>query len=201
MNRGLALIAALAFTCLAAGCSDQEVILCEGEVVNNTCVPWETSDAPVNSDLGGSTVDTGSGPSDTGVSPDRVEESCLPSVAGMFSVGSACSKNCECSTGYCYDEAYLGSFRFCSKPCSEQCSTEDKDGIQSHICLQLGGSLAQEYELTETSICMRVCQDVEDCSGLSSAYDKCGDDLTKTTKWNDITIAAQRTCQISSEVQ
>ena len=201
MNRSLALTTAFTFACVTAACSDQQVILCEGEVVNNTCVPWESTDTPVNTDVGAGPADTGSGPLDTGSVADVVDETCAPSVAGMFPVGSACSKDCECSTGYCYDEAYLGSFSFCSKPCSEQCSTEDKDGIQSHICLQLGGTLAQEHGLTETSICMRVCQDVEDCSGLSSAYDKCGDDLTKTTKWDGITIAAQRTCQIASEVQ
>ena len=201
MNQGLSLIAAFALACFAAGCSDQKVVLCEGEVVNNTCVPWTSTDTQQNTDLGTGIVDSGSGPIDSGASPDQVEETCPPSVAGMFPVGSACSKDCECSTGYCYDEAYLGSFRFCSKPCSEQCSTEDKDGIQSHICLQLGGQLALEYQLTQTSICMRVCQDVSDCTGLASAYDKCGDDLSKTTKWDNITIAAQRTCQISSEVQ
>ena len=76
-----------------------------------------------------------------------------------------------------------------------------RDQIQSHICLQLGGKLAQENNLTQTSICMRVCQDVEECSALSSSYDKCGDELSKMTKWGDTTIAAQRTCQIASEVQ
>lgn len=200
MSRGLFLVSVLALTSLLAACSNEEVILCEGQVVNNTCVPWETTDAPANPDLTVN-LDVGSGPSDTGSSVDSVEETCLPSVAGMFPVGSACSKDCECSTGYCYDEAYLGSFRFCSKPCSEKCSTEDKNGIQTHVCLQLGGQLTQDHGLTETSICMRVCESLEDCAALSSAYDKCGDDLSKTTKWDDITIAAQRTCQISSEVQ
>ncbi|MBD90602.1 MAG: hypothetical protein CL940_09705 [Deltaproteobacteria bacterium] len=201
MSRSLCSLAALALLSPLVGCSDQQVVLCEGEVVNNTCVPWETTDTPVATDLGGWSQDTGGGPSDVTAQPDQQEEACLPSVAGMFPVGSACSKNCECSTGYCYDEAYLGEFRFCTKPCSEQCSTEDKDGIQSHICLQLGGQLAQENNLTQTSICMRVCLDVSDCSALSSAYDKCGDDLSKTTKWAGVTIAAQRTCQIASAVQ
>jgi hypothetical protein len=198
--RGASLVTTLALVGLFVACSNEEVILCEGEVVNNTCVPWETVDTPVTQDSNWN-QDLGSGPSDTASSADQADEACLPSVAGMFPVGSACSKGCECSTGYCYDEAYLGSFRFCSKPCSEKCSTEDKDGIQTHVCLQLGGQLTQDHGLTETSICMRVCQDLEDCKGLSSAYDKCGDDLSKTTKWDNITIAAQRTCQIASEVQ
>jgi hypothetical protein len=198
--RGVSLATALALMGFFAACSTEEVILCEGEVVNNTCVPWATTDAPATPDSNVN-QDGGRGPSDLGSSVDQVDESCHPSVAGMFPVGSACSKDCECSTDYCYDEAYLGSFRFCSKPCSEQCSTEDKDGIQSHVCLQLGGQLSQEHGLTETSICMRVCQDLEDCTSLSSSYDKCGEDLSKTTKWGDITIAAQRTCQIASEVQ
>lgn len=200
MSRGEVLLTATALVSLFGACSNEEVVLCEGQVVNNTCVPWETQDTPGAPDTKVS-HDLGPGPGDTGLSADQTEESCLPSVAGMFPVGSACSKDCECSTGYCYDEAYLGSFRFCSKPCSEKCSTEDKDGIQTHVCLQLGGQLTQDHGLTETSICMRVCQDLEECKSLSSAYDKCGDDLSKTTKWDNITIAAQRTCQIASEVQ
>ncbi len=199
MSRGFALLGALALMVLATACQEPEVVLCEGEVVNNTCVPWAEPDVPAPTDLGAPTQDTGARAEDTGVD-SAPEEVCPPAVAGVFPVGAACAKHCECSTGYCYDEAYLGEFRFCTKPCSEKCSLEDEDGIQSHICLQLGGNLAAKYELTQTSICMRVCQDVSDCTSLSSAYDKCGDDLTKITQWEGTTIAAQRTCQIASEV-
>jgi len=199
LSRILSAVVALAIAQAIIACADGETILCEGEVVNNTCVPWVVEDTPVLDQTVGTPDTTGVGP-DIVSAPDVEEETCLPAVDGVFPIGSACSKNCECSTGYCYDEAYLGDFRFCSKPCSEGCSEENVTGFQEHTCLVLGGSLAVEHGLVETSICMRVCETVEDCKALSSSYDKCGETLTKETKWSGSLIAAVRTCQIAAEV-
>jgi hypothetical protein len=190
---------ALGLAIAVGACADPKTAICNGQVVNNTCIPWPAPDA-VHDDTGQIPPDVG--PKDTGGPPveDVVEENCLPAVEGVFPVGSACSMHCECSTGYCYDEAYLGDFRFCSKLCADTCSDEDTQGLQSHVCLQLGGKLANEYGLTQTSICMRVCETLEDCKALSSLYDKCGEELTKETRWDGTLIAAQRTCQIAAEV-
>lgn len=195
----LTVLTALVLCIGLGGCADPKTEICNGQVVQNTCILSAKTD--VATDNGGQ-IQPDADPDDTGGPPvpDVVEENCHPAIEGVFPVGSACTMHCACSTGYCYDEAYLGDFRFCSKLCKDGCSKEDTEGIQSHVCLQLGGKLANDYGLTVTSICMRVCETVEDCKALSSAYDKCGEDLTKQTKWDGTLIAAQPTCQISAEV-
>ena len=123
---------------------------------------------------------------------------------------SACADHCECITGYCYDENYLGSgFSFCSMDCMNpsigECSglqhpDPEQQGVQKYGCLQLT-SLKTDYELTKTRICALRCESVDECKQYSSQYDQCGNySGDNATMWEGHTIAAFATCLISSAI-
>ncbi|MEZ4269195.1 MAG: hypothetical protein R3F39_22800 [Myxococcota bacterium] len=144
---------------------------------------------------------------DTGPDP---EQQCPAALAGKKSLMAACSKHCECKTGYCYDEgAYLGGFRFCTRACGQEGCTSEGEvaGLQTTVCLILGGQLAVEHpEIVTTNLCAAVCKNLDDCKALGSAYDTCGSPsascgFPSDTCWGNVTLAAQKTCQISSTVQ
>lgn len=201
----------------ALGCSDDgggQEFVCEGELVGNTCV----ADGTGQGDTGGGNTgqdDTGGGDTgqddtggdDTGAATgDETgddtagdtggdEPECDEAVAGSKPMGAGCEAHCECETGYCYDEAYLGPFRFCTRNCDWNCNADVGGGIEAYKCLLLGGTLANEYDLTETSICQAVCTSVDDCKVLSSEYDACG--YGSGTQWDGHTVAAAKTCAIS----
>ncbi|MEC9071084.1 MAG: hypothetical protein VX938_01840, partial [Myxococcota bacterium] len=143
-------------------------------------------------------ADASARPVDT--APTNPELQGAPAESTTRPIGAACEKHCQCKTGYCYDEAYLGDFRFCTRDCDGGCE-DGTSSIDSYRCLLLGGTLASKHDLTHTSICQKICETVEDCKALASAYDQCGDSKDNSTQWEGQTIAGQKTCQISAEVQ
>jgi len=155
--------------------------------------------------------DTGSGPTDTSTGPAE-----LPPVTvgqcngtpGDKPIMSACQDHCECVTGYCYDENYLGSgFKFCSMDCSNpsigSCASiqhPTEPGIQKYGCLQLN-SLKDDYSLETTRICVLRCNDTDECKQYSTQYDQCGNfSGNNATMWEGHTIAAFATCLIEAEI-
>ncbi len=144
---------------------------------------------------------------DTGPDP---EQQCAAALQGKQPLMAACEKHCECKTGYCYDEgAYLGGFRFCTRACDGGCTSEGEvPGIQTTVCLNLAGQkLASEHpNIVTKSLCASTCKSLDDCKELSSAYDTCGSPASQCsggniTCWGKTTLAAQKTCQISSTVK
>lgn len=143
------------------------------------------------------------------VGPDP-EQQCASGAQGTKDLMAACEKHCECKTGYCYDEgAYLGGFRFCTRECDGSCTSEKDGSLQDKVCLLLAGQkLAKAHPNIgdKTHLCASICKSLEDCKKLSSAYDTCGSPgaacgANSFTCWGDVTVAAQKTCQISSTVQ
>jgi hypothetical protein len=124
-------------------------------------------------------------------------------VPGTKPIMSACSDDCECATGYCYDEAFLGDFRFCSVDCStgDPCSglpNPDGSTVQAYQCLTFTTSLKATYGLTVTSLCALRCTDVAQCQAYSSAYDACGNSAFGT-EWDGYTVGV-KTCLISDRM-
>lgn len=197
-SQGLALAIATGALLAQGACGDGEAIICEGTVVGNTCVPDDAGAGQPDGSGPGPDIHVGDPPDTT---PDVAEEPCGPGLEGIKPTGAACAKHCECATDNCYDEAYLGDFRFCTKSCADGC----QKGVgavagASYVCLILGGKPANEHGLTQTSICQQVCLSLEDCKALGSAYDQCGAPLTPGTLWGESTLAIEDTCQIAAEV-
>ena len=210
----LAELACLMFVALAlGGCSsDGNGIVCEGQVVDGRCVfsgpdsatfSDQTSTPDTNSvtDKGNTVADPGASQDTTNPPEDAAEVESCP-VPGDKPTGAACAYHCECRTGYCYDEAYLGDFRFCTRDCeglANPCGSEDRvDGqdVQQYQCLNFGGTLADTYGLKHTNICHVRCQSVADCANLSSKYDYCPSGFSE---WDGKTVGAP-SCQIKAEV-
>jgi hypothetical protein len=137
------------------------------------------------------------------------EQQCAADLRGKKPLMAGCEKHCECKTGFCYDEgAYLGGFRFCTRPCDGGCTNEASGSIQTTVCLILAGqALAEAHpEIQTPYLCAATCKNLEDCKQLSSAYDTCGSPASQCgggaiTCWGNTTLAAQKTCQITSTVQ
>lgn len=205
----LTFVAAAALVWLP-GCGDD--VQCDGTVVNGVCKPSPTTAA---TDTGGTTTTdaatatgtdvttttTDGGGTTTDGGPADIEQGCP--VPGTKPTGAACTGHCECRTGYCYDEDYLGSFRFCTRDCeglTNACGSEDRaagETVQQYQCLNFSGTLATTYGLEHTNICHVRCKSVDDCKALGSAYDYCPSGFSE---WDGKTVGAP-SCQIKAEVE
>lgn len=163
------------------------------------------ADIPVTNDPGGPEPDTNVGTADTKKELPTAGVGLCTGTPGDKAIQSPCAEHCDCATGYCYDENYLGSgFKFCSVDCSTgaECSGlkhPTETGIQKYGCLNMN-SLKDDYNLTKTAICVLRCSDVAECQGYSGQYDQCGNFSANATMWEGHTIAAFSTCLISSEI-
>ncbi len=147
---------------------------------------------------------------DRGTVDDQAAEwTCPEGLAGVRPIGAECSRHCECGSSYCYDEAYLGAFRFCTLESAAACNAQDaSEGVVGHTTLNLKHSALASLALTRTTLCMPICSSVADCEALSTSYDKCGTPTPSGTHWGPVgsgtasylTLSLQRTCQIAAEV-
>ena len=197
----------LAMTCVALmGCDSDESVESSTDV--GVGFPDATGNNPPTTPPPGS--DTSS-PSDASSSPPELPPVVVGKCEGTPGdkpIMSACSEHCECQTGYCYDENFLGGgFRFCSMDCANpsigQCSKinhPDSPGVQKYGCLNLS-SLKDDYDLETTSLCVLRCENLDECKQYSSQYDQCGNFSGGSwTMWDDHTIAGFGTCLISAEI-
>ena len=212
---------------LVAACSDSggtQELVCEGEIVGNTCVASDDNgDTGATGDQTGSdtgTDQTSATGDDTGTdtSVDQTGDetaaatdettgddtsdpgNCDEAVAGTKPMGAGCAQHCECETGYCYDEAFLGDFRFCTRACEGSCNEGTGAGVEENKCLNLNNSKFAEFDLTETWLCAPVCSSLDDCLALSSEYDACGFGPSGT-QWLGATISLGDHCVISAEME
>ena len=169
--------------------------------------PSPSQDVPVVRDTFTPDPDT-AGPQDTAV-PDVPPD--IPPDTGPVCTNPAskpimapCEDDCECATGFCYKEAFLGDFSFCSLDCSlnDTCNQlTDGDGVKKYMCLNFAGSLASNYDLTVTHLCVLRCEDVAECKSFASAYDQCGNaSAGLATSWDGHTIAMDKACLIQSKI-
>ena len=189
---------------LATGCGDTTgpaPVCGEGTVnVQGVCVAEVDPGPPTGHDATNSNSQADATQPSVDASTDDPEYQCAPAESSTRPIGAACERHCQCKAGYCYDEAYLGDFRFCTRDCDGGCE-DGSSTVDSYRCLLLGGTLASKYGLTHTSICQKICETVEDCKALASAYDQCGNSQDNSTQWEGQTIAGQKTCQISAEIE
>ncbi len=211
---GLAALGAVAWTMPAlVACGGVNEVVCEGRIEGNRCIidPIEdtstgTTDAAPPQDTSQPPKDTSQPPKDTSQPPKDVavdtapdpEWVCEPAFEATKPIGAACGRHCECETGYCYDEAYLGDFRFCTRECDGDCG-KGANGLDNQ-CLNLNNSAFASYNLTLTWICQRGCVTLDDCAAYSGVYDSCGTG-TNVTQWLNQTLATQSSCTILSEVK
>lgn len=218
MKRALAWVLAVGLVAALTACGGTHEVVCEGRIEGNRCIIDPVPDTSSGEDVTTPPPDT-SPPEDTSTGtpdvappkdvvveadvPDDPEYVCEPALEAIKPIGAACGRHCECETGYCYDEAYLGDFRFCTRDCDGACG-KTADGL--HIqCLNLGGTPAKKYNLTHTWICQPTCITLDDCAALSGLYTACG--VGTQTTWHvegeksPSTLATQKTCTILSEVQ
>ena len=192
---GLALLAMGTASCLEPLPPEEGVECGPGTVdVGGICVVDEgTSGQNNNTPRNGVTQPS----TDTTTTEPDLEELCQAGLRASKPIGAECEKHCECDTGYCYDEAYMGDFRFCTRECGSQgCNTGITGGIEQYKCLILG-SFEAEFGLEHSAICQKICTTVEDCKFLSSKYDQCGTPGAEGTLWDGITVTIEDTCQVS----
>lgn len=196
-----------------SGCpSEETIITCPHGIDPNTKTCKSAKQDVVDSEDAGSQGQTdpgNTGPTDSGVDPnaDTVAEDAGPVDAGPVDgqctitdemnrkIGQPCTSHTQCETCYCYDEAYLSPFRFCTLDCSEgvgsSCPNED-GAAPEFACIRFTVGLAVAYDLKVSSICMPRCQSVSECKIYAPNYDACDD------SWDGVSIQAVNTCAISS---
>lgn len=114
-------------------------------------------------------------------------------VLGTQPIYTACTKHCDCDTGYCYDEGYLAPFRFCTRPCggvSEGCGDE-----ATNECITLNPNWF-DPPVTKTAICVPPCASDADCTAIDAAWDGCTTGVTEVvgTDGNAHTASLRKTC-------
>ena len=99
-------------------------------------------------------------------------------------IGEPCLSHAECSTGYCYDEAYLNedgnqTYRFCTAKCAG-CTTVGNcnewpmaPGIKANTCYIFKTAFINEYNIQADSLCLPTCSSDADCAGLGP-FNTCG---------------------------
>lgn len=117
-------------------------------------------------------------------------------ILGPQALYTACTKDCDCDTGLCYDEGYLSPFKWCTKPCggvAEGCGAD-----ASNVCLIFSGSWvdAMPVPFVERAICAPVCTTDQDCTDLDPAWDACttGPTTLTDTEGEEHTLSLRRTC-------
>ena len=211
MNRVRVVVwVALALPFALAACSGSgKQIVCEGKIVGNRCITPTADTSPVGFDDTGALPDTSRPQQDTWTRPQDVASdvgpdtssggSCAPGTAGVKPIGAACSQNCECHSGLCYDGPYMKGFGFCSAYCDggKECPAP-ADSSVTIKCMHFSPNVRTDIHFDHTAICDRVCDTLADCQALSSQYDKCGEDDGSGTKWRGQTLTLRRTCQVTS---
>jgi len=194
----LALCLGIGLLVATPGCTETMELFCDGTVVDGLCVPG--TDPPSIPDTRGSNPDIQPIGWDTSQEDqDTIEEPvdwtlCAPALRAIKPIGAGCELDCECETGFCYDEGYLGDFRFCTRRCEGGCN----DGVEGEplfTCLLFGGKLADRHDLVVTDICQRICKSLDDCQALSTTYDACGTDKPGTV-WGETTLSLANTCVV-----
>jgi hypothetical protein len=187
-------------------------------LISALIVACSTKQTVIDAPTGGTTEGTTTTGTTTGDTPDigndvtvdlgKTAEEDVPKPSGQcdprfdsmhLSMGMPCTSNSECKTCYCYDEAYLAPFRFCTKDCSSgvgsSCSDESRDP-EEFKCLKFTSKHVNDHELTIGGLCMPTCQSVEDCKIYAPAYGHCP---SSTTKWEGSTVQARKTCQTTAQ--
>ena len=207
----LARILVIGVVAVAMACTDdtgQNGTPTPGVDTSNVTSPDTTTTNPPSDTSITPPTDTTVAPKDTTLTPPDTGGPC-PTTAGAKRMGAECTAHCECDTGYCYDEAFMGktgNFRFCTRPCDFNCEYDDNDtGIQQYQCTVLGGKLEKHYGLTKPTICVLVCSKASDCARYSSKYDACGNTQSWTSWCYDdcsfcTSITGQGTCLVTSEM-
>lgn len=162
------------------------------------CMSADPGDAPGPTPDGGGQigVDTHVPAVDVPVADNATEPDLFqcPSPVGVKPFFAQCEHDCECQTGLCYDEAFMGDFRFCTRSCEGNCEVGGGDGTQQNQCLIFSGVHKDAYGLTLMNICAPRCNSLDDCKALSSAYDACGTE-SGWTSWDEKTVGVA-TCVI-----
>ena len=143
---------------------------------------------------------------DAGPTLDPEEWSCTPGALASVPLGAECSAHCECESELCYDEAYMGPFRFCTMaPPAGGCESLNTPQT-SYTSLVLNQQALASLELTMTWLCVPECASMADCEPLSEAYTQCGNPKKSGTYWGNVdtgdyvTLSLGDTCQVGNMV-
>ena len=106
-----------------------------------------------------------------------------PTCFGDRPLGASCDDDCQCETGYCYDEVWMAPFRYCTKFCggvSEGCGA-------ANACINASlPYFPRTYHITLQWFCMPRCGTVAACQDIDPAYDHCPH--PRMTTWDGKTI-------------
>ena len=152
---------------------------------------------PEPPDAGGGGTDDVVASEDPGAADVKKDGQCDPFQDPMnLKMGNPCVGHCQCETGYCYDEAYMEPFRFCTKDCSSgpnsSCDSSSGD-FPKYACLKFTAKQVNDYDLDFGGICAARCQNVEECAIYGPDYNHCPD---FGTMWEGSTVQAANTCQV-----
>ena len=155
--------------------------------------------APPDFDNGGSTDLKDTAAEDPGpvyVDSGPADGTCNPGLDPMnLKIGMPCTSHTQCESCYCYDEAYLFPFRFCTQNCqagSGSSCPNPEIGTPLYACIEFKTEQIKQFELSVPAICMPRCQSVADCTIYSGQYNACDDE------WEGASIQAVDTCMIKS---
>ncbi len=200
-----------------AGCGvEQTIVSCGGtfDPVSRKCMESSDSGGVQRSDtledLGAGAADTGAG-ADTGgptkpdvslVSEDPgsfdASPTCSAANPGLGKIGHPCTGHTDCETCYCYDEAYLSPYRFCTKDCSSggdsACPLGTGD-FPEYACVKFTQAQIKDFSLVHTGICTPRCISQSDCKLYGPDWGYCP---KSQTTWEDAVVAAVGTCQTTA---
>jgi hypothetical protein len=218
------LISSLILVTALSACAEEDIIVCPAgykyNPVSNTCkVDLADSGQAMDntgSDSTGEAPDAGSGPEDiaimdvgpedtgpvaaedAGAQDIRIDGVCDPLIDPMnLRIGMPCTSHTQCGTCYCYDEAYMAPFRFCTKNCSSGSGSACSDNNtkpDEYKCLKFTAKQVNDYDLNVGGICQASCQSVDDCKIYGPDYNFCP--ATGGTQWEGSTVQAANTCQV-----
>lgn len=122
-------------------------------------------------------------------------------LTGTTPLYATCTKDCDCETGFCYDEGYMSPFRWCTKPCGGVAVGCGADA--ENVCLIFSGAWVDTIEppIVERAICAPVCASDQDCKDLDPAWDACTERDTRLTDPAGVehTLSLRRTCIKNAE--
>jgi len=127
-------------------------------------------------------------PGDTAVSDPSPPPDC--GQVGTTPMGYGCENDCDCVPGLvCYDEAYPGAKKVCTRDCQGGCG-------EGFICILFSSTHWNKYkDMTLKNLCVPACTGLGDCNKYGGIYTWCTGNTA--SYWEGQTLALKGHCQVT----
>jgi len=123
--------------------------------------------------------------------PGKIPPGCEGKPAPTLEIAQECASDCDCKTGFCYDEPYTAPHKVCTQVCLGAAGCPS---TEAYKCLVFTSELKYAKGLTTMSLCMPTCKTAADCQVWGDFYTYCGDE--GMTYWGDTVVGGRPTCQV-----